>query len=210
MNKPVNSLADFEDARSGDEEAMNRMLKVWRERLKAYARHQLRQVHARVDTSDVVQEGLIQAWQNMDTFQAKSEGEFRSWTRKVAKGRLANARRKHMAERRTVKSEVSPKAGMLERIGTEDGLQGTHFAPEDVERLRLAIGQLPDRLQLIVCRRYFDNATFEAIAAEIGSSAGGARTMCLRAIKQLRRAMKNPRRDSDSGSTDFSARNPTD
>lgn len=203
MNKQVNSLSGFEEAQAGDEEAMNRMLKAWRERLKAYARYQLRQVRSRVDTSDVVQEGLIQAWQSVDTFRANSEGEFRSWARKVAKGKLANTRRYHMADRRTVKAEISPKAEMLERLAEEGSFASEVFSSEEIDNLRSAVLALDDRLQLIVHRRFFENKTFEAIAVEIGCSSGGARTMCLRAIRQLRMVIRNRRRN-DSG-TDFSS-----
>lgn len=203
----LNSLADFEDARNGDSEALNRLLATWRERLKTYARFQLRQVKSRIDTSDVVQEGLIQAWESLDAFRANSEGEFRSWARKVAKGKLANARRFHLADRRTVKNEVSSKAAMFERVG-ESGSDGPdRFPTEDIELLREAVERLDDRLRTIIHLRYFQNETFETIAEKVGCSAGGARTMCLRALQQLRRDLKNPRQ-SDGGDEDVSSSNP--
>ncbi len=203
----IDSLADFEDARNGDSEALERLLATWRERLKTYARYQLRQVKSRVDTSDVVQEGLIQAWESLDSFKAKSEGEFRSWARKVAKGKLANARRFHLADRRTVKNEVSPKAAMFERVGESDEPGLERFSTEDIESLRKAVTQLDDRLRTIIHLRYFENLTYEEIAQQVGCSAGGARTMCLRALKQLRRVLKNPKRP-DVGNPDVSSSNP--
>ena len=206
MSKRKDSLVDFDDARDGDKEAMERMLTVWRERLKTYARYQLRQVKSRIDTSDVVQEGLIQAWQSLDTFRAGSEGEFRSWARRVAKGKLANARRYHLAERRTVKNEVSPKAAMFERVGESDTNIAERFSDVEIESLREALEHLDDRLRTIVYLRYFENETFDVIAAKVGCSPGGARTMCLRAIKQLRRRLKNPK--SMSKGSDVSSSNP--
>lgn len=192
MNQKTNSLADFAQARDGDEQAMNRLLETWRHRLRVAARNQLRQVRSRVDTSDAVQDGLIQAWQSIPTFHSQSEGQFRSWIRKIAKGRLANTRRFHNAERRSVRTDIGPKflptCVSREQQATDDD--------STISNLRLAIQKLEPKLQLIVQRRYFDNLTFREIAEEVGCSAGGARTMCERAVQQLRRTLKNPHSES--------------
>ena len=181
----ADSLQEFDEARAGSRQALNELLFTWRVRFKAAASHQLKSVQARLDTSDVVQESLIQAWQGVEDFTPKSEGEFRSWIGKVARGRLANARRFHRAERRDVRADVGPKR----LTGVAEDRSTTPPDREELDSLKNAMSGLDERLTLAIQKRYFENATFAEIAATLECSPAGARLLCQRAIGQLRKNM---------------------
>jgi RNA polymerase sigma-70 factor (ECF subfamily) len=198
MAAPKESLRDFDRARNGNSSAVNGLLSIWRERFAAVSHHQLKQIRSRVDTSDVVQESLVQAWQGIDQFSARSEGEFRSWARKVAKGRLANARRFHTAERRNVQTEVGSKP----LAGCARSTSDSRWNLEDVDAVRQAMESLEPQLRLVVQKRYFEQSTFSEIASAVGCSPAGARLLCQKALLELRRCMLGKRTSLDS-SPDF-------
>lgn len=192
MQKTAESLRDFEDARAGDEEALERMLTAWRGRLKVVARRQLKGVQARVDTSDVVQEGLIQAWQDIPKFQARSEGEFRSWIRRVAKGRLANTRRYHRAERRSVREEADARCLPRQHQPTSDSA----YDSDEFAMVRQELDGLSDRMKAAVEGHYLEGRTFADLADTLGCTPGGARTLCERGLRKIRRRLQGLDRSS--------------
>ena len=57
-------------------------LTIWRERIRAVVR-KLKQskLSSRLDTSDLVQEGMLQAYQQLDSFRGTTEQEFDAWAK---------------------------------------------------------------------------------------------------------------------------------
>lgn len=175
-------------SRSGDDEAAADLFDRWRPLLRLQARTLLGgEISRRVEPSDVVQEALTQAAQDLTSFRGNTEAEWLAWLKTLVAGHAAKARRRHLADKRDARRErhewqqpaasgaASPLAAAIER--------------EEARRLAAAIEQLPEQMQEIVVSRVFDQQPFEEIARELECTPGAARVAWTRAIRRLRAAL---------------------
>lgn len=171
-------------------------LAVWRERMRLAVRRLKRHSSTHFDTSDIVQEGMIQLTQGLDDFRGRTEAEFDAWIGQIARGHAINAERKQHAKRRDVRSEMG---------GIVAGLAGSHQSPlelaareETIQQLSEAIQQLDERQQTVLLRHVFDKETFVEIAKTLGCSQLTVSRLHKQAIAALSEIMNN--RGADDGS----------
>ena len=90
----------------GDAQARGQLLERHRARLKRMVAIRFdRRLAARVDSSDVVQETLAEASAKLDAYLRERPLPFYPWLRQIAQQRLTDARRRHLAGRRSVTRE---------------------------------------------------------------------------------------------------------
>src|SRR6516164_7795962 len=96
-----------EQARGGDREARQQLLVRHRDRLRQMVALRMdRRLRARVDPSDVVQEALADAAQELSDYLRQRPLPFYPWLRQLAWDRLIELHRRHLhAQRRSVKRE---------------------------------------------------------------------------------------------------------
>ena len=81
MNDPYALLAD---AREGNQEALGRLLEMYRPYLKLLSRLEFnRRMQSRLDSSDLIQETALQAQRDINDFRGNTEKEFTSWLRRI-------------------------------------------------------------------------------------------------------------------------------
>jgi len=99
----------LEQARAGDAEALEQLFRDHRAYLRrVVAVHIGKQLRARVDASDVVQETQMVAAKRLGDYLQRQPVAFRLWLRQIAQDQLVMAYRRHVgAERRTVRREVA-------------------------------------------------------------------------------------------------------
>jgi RNA polymerase sigma-70 factor, ECF subfamily len=174
-------------ARRGDAKALDDLFAPWRSLLRLQADQLLgRELSARVDPSDVVQEVWTQAFASLDQFRGGSEGEWVNWLRRLMAGHAANCRRTHLAEGRSVHREVgtaafSPDPG--------PGPETMALLNEQDARLARAMDQLPENMRAVVVGRVFQQEPFESLARSLGISSGYARVLWTRALRRLRQLL---------------------
>src|SRR5262245_42972896 len=97
----------LEKAEQGDSSAVQRLLASHRNRLKNMVRLRLdRRVVARIDPSDIVQEALAEAAQQLPQYASERPVPFYPWLRQLAWKRLERLHEQHVkAQRRTVGRE---------------------------------------------------------------------------------------------------------
>ncbi|MEM6468582.1 MAG: sigma-70 family RNA polymerase sigma factor [Planctomycetota bacterium] len=192
-------------ARSGDHSAADQLLSMYQNYLRVLARTGLsRQVQSRVTISDVIQDTLLHAFKAISKFRGASREEFVVWIRTILASRIANAHEKHLdAERRDIRREVSIEkinenlshSNMgLESIAVDHLQRSPSSVVAEAEEALLiadAIGTLPEEYQRVIVARHFDGSSFEQIAEQLGRSAGAVRMIWLRAIRRMRRDMKD-------------------
>jgi RNA polymerase sigma-70 factor (ECF subfamily) len=174
-------------ARKGDEEALEDLFARWRPVLRLQADQLLgRELSARVDPSDVVQDVWTQAYASLDQFRGGSEGEWVNWLRRLVAGHAANLRRTHLAEGRSVKREA---AGAAFPPDSSPGPETMAILNEQDARLAEAMDRLPEDMRAVVVGRVFRQESFERLAGSLGLSSGHARVLWTRALRRLRQVL---------------------
>jgi len=171
-------------SRAGDRTAQEELFGRWRPLLRLQVRRLLGpELSARVDSSDVVQESLLQATQDLPQFRGTTQGEWVAWLRCLVTGHAAKAQRYHQAERRAVGREVA---------GPPNELAATVPSPvqqlidsEQAARLAAAIEELPETLRHVLIRRFLDRQPLAEIATQLGQSPRAVRSLLSQALRRL-------------------------
>jgi RNA polymerase sigma-70 factor (ECF subfamily) len=156
------------------------------------------QLRARLDSSDLVQETLLRAAQNIGQFEGAAEPEWRAWLGRIAEREVIHQLRHHLdAEKRAVSREqpLGP-AGDSSVTGSrrlDQWLAKSQSSPSLVairkERAALlssALGRLPDDYREVLILRNIEGLDFPEVARRMDRSAGAVRVLWVRALKKLR------------------------
>jgi RNA polymerase sigma-70 factor (ECF subfamily) len=202
MSVPHDSDVDdlLARAQGGDDEAGQLLLARHRDRLRQMVALRLdRRLAARVDPSDVVQDALADAGQDLSEYLRDRSLPFYAWLRRFAWDRLVEVRRKHLlAERRCADREAPGAFAWPERsaIDLADRLVASGTSPsqnllrdESRRRVQAALEQLPPRDREVLVLLYMDDLSAVEIAAILGLTEGAVRTRHLRALERLRRLL---------------------
>jgi len=193
-------------AAAGDRSARHQLLVRHRGRLRQMVALRIdRRMAARVDPSDVVQEALADAAQNLSDYLKNRPLPFYPWLRQFAWERLLQLHRHHLqAKRRSVHREelrVFDLAGDSEAVLAErlvnsgTSPSGRLLAAELRERVRAALESLEPRDREVLVLRYLEQLTSKEIAAVIGISEAAVKTRHRRALERLRRRLDVPTTD---------------
>ncbi len=179
----------------GEVDAIGPLLARSRARLRGLAAARLdRQLVARVDPSDIVQEALVDASMKLLDYLRERPIPFVPWLRGLVLERLCAERRRHLeAGKRSVVRESR-------RIGARAGSESTSLdqpvartatpsrvalAAEESERLRAALGRLAAADRQILEMRYFERLAFPEIAARLNLGLSAVKMRHLRAVERL-------------------------
>jgi RNA polymerase sigma-70 factor (ECF subfamily) len=156
----ASSFAEWlERARRADRSALDQLLGRWRPLLWLQARAVLRsELSARVDPSDIVQETLTQAFEDLPKFRGQTEAQWGAWLRSMVAGHAAKVWRYHSAVKRDFARDLA-----LTDTFTADQTErpeGQAIDQEEAALLAEAIAKLPDTMREVVVRRAFDGQAF--------------------------------------------------
>jgi RNA polymerase sigma-70 factor (ECF subfamily) len=181
--------------------------KGWRlERYQALLRLQFRQVQLdprlrrRFDESDLVQEALLRAHQNLADFRGENEGALVQWLEQILANVLTDAVRRERAQKRDVALEQSLDAVLNESSTRLRGyLAADEASPseqaerhEQLLRLAAALDQLPEDYRDVIIQRDLLAAPVEQIATQMGRTARSVAGLLLRARRKLRELLAEP------------------
>jgi len=158
-------------AKSGSSSGLGRMLESFRPALMEMAADRLGlRVRRRMSSSDLVQDTLLTAGKQFESFRGETLTEFRNWLKELFHSRLVDGLRRHQqAEmRRQGLEEEGASISSLE--GEEDSPSRVARLNEDATRLINAMDDLPADQRTIIQMRYVEDKTFEDIAAELSMS----------------------------------------
>ena len=193
----------LEQASRGCSTARQELLGRHRERLLRMVKLRLdRRILGRVDASDVVQEALTEAWQELSDYFEKRPVPFYAWLRRIAWERLVKVHRLHLeAKKRSIRREAvldlpdrssMQLAALLVQSGTSPS--GKLMRKELHRRVREALDDLPERYREILVLLYLEQLSRSETAAVLEISEPAADMRHLRAIKRIRRLL-----DGESG-----------
>jgi RNA polymerase sigma-70 factor (ECF subfamily) len=188
----------LEQARAGDQAALNALFARHRSRLRRMVALRLdRRLQARIDASDVIQEAYVEAVSRLDDFLRAPAYPLFLWLRLLVGERLLKLHRHHLgAQLRDAGLEVSLYRGALPAASSAAlaaQLLGRHTSPtqaavraERMLRLQEALNTLDPVDREVLSLRHFEEMTLAetALSLDISASAGAKRY--IRALKRLK------------------------
>jgi RNA polymerase sigma-70 factor (ECF subfamily) len=188
----------IENAKSGDADAVDRLLGEFREPLRQVIGLRLDPAVARrVDASDIVQDVLLEANQRLTDYLKHPDMPFHLWLRHLAQDRIIDTHRRHrLAQRRSVDREQAiarPTMNDESSISLVAQLVDTERTPaseaiqhELQRRLGDAIDQLADDDREIVLMRHHEALSNQEVAHALKLTEAAASMRYLRALRRLR------------------------
>ncbi len=199
MTPPPGQVADLDAlAAAGDQDVVAELLERYRTRLRRMVALRLDpRLQGRVDASDVIQEGYIEALRRMDEFTADPSVPFYIWLRFLVGQRVQEHHRRHLGTPgRDVGREVSIYRGAMPGASTgalAARLLGNLTSPSQAAvraerkiRLLEALNRMdPLDREILVLRHYEQMANGEAAAA-LGLDKSAASKRYTRALVRLK------------------------
>jgi RNA polymerase sigma-70 factor, ECF subfamily len=192
-----NELLDL--ARAGDAEQLGALLEVYRRYLGLLARIEIgRNLQAKCDASDLVQDTLLEAHRNFPRFQGSSETQFVCWLRQIMAANLANLLRRYLGTQgRDVRLERELAVGldrssrMLDRGLVTRGSSPSHQASRREQAVLLAdaLEQLPPDYREVLVLRHLEGLTFPEVSRRMDRSLDSVEKLWVRGLAQLRQVM---------------------
>lgn len=204
MNDSSSSLVQLLAAiRRGDSRAQEAVLVRYRSWLELLARMQAgRQFQGKFSASDIVQDTLLAAHRDLGQFRGATEAELLAWLRQILGHVLAHEIRRYRGtQRRDLGREVSLDAALAESSQKlADFLAASQSSPsaqcersEQEVRLADVLATLPENYRDVIILRNIEGLSHEEVAQRLGRSVGAVRMLWMRALAQMREALKEMR-----------------
>lgn len=130
------------------------------------------------DAEDVAQEALLRAYRRFDRL--RDRNRFRAWLVRIAfrlaLDRLRSGKRRELRDTLWSQPERQPPAATAEDLAASNEFQG---------HLENALGELPEKLRLVLLLAAMEGHTTEEISAMLGISTGTVKSRIFYARKQL-------------------------
>lgn len=173
-----------------------RSLEQFRDYLSLLARLRLpAQIQGKLDPSDVVQQTLLEACQDLDRCQGWNSAQQAAWLRRILLRNLANAVRDLGRARRDVSRECSLEAAaqLGAWLAAEESSPSDHAERnEQALRLAQALTALPEAQREAVVLRHLQGWSLADISRQLGRSAAAVAGLLHRGLDQLRILLQEP------------------
>jgi RNA polymerase sigma-70 factor (ECF subfamily) len=151
-------------------------------------------LRGKFDSSDIVQQTLLQAHQSIDQFRGSTEAERVAWLRQILARCLANALRDFARQKRDITRERSLEEAVNESsIRLAEWLAAEQPSPsqraedhEDLLRLAEAMSRLPEGQREALVLQHWEGLSLAQIGERLGRSPVAVAGLIKRGLKQLR------------------------
>lgn len=197
----TNELLDaVRDGRQPD--AINRLFTMHRERLLRMVRCRLDpRLYGRVDDSDVIQEGFLEAAKHINEYCRAPRAPFFLWLRRLVGYKLLEIHRHHLGvEARNAARDISIYGGPLPEATTTklaEQLLGKLSSPSQTAsraemtiQLQQALNQMERLDREVIALRHFEHMSNAETALALEISEAAASSRYLRAMKRLRKLLQ--------------------
>lgn len=185
MDKPalrdqdIRILALFADPAKRDQ-AFVLLMRTYKERLYWHIR---KMVIDHDDTDDLLQNVFIKAWKGLAGFRA--DAGLYTWLYRIATNEclsfLSSKRRRLFLPIGDISDEL------LDKLAAAAPMQGDQIN----YRLQQAVLKLPDKQRLVFNMKYYDDMTYDEIAAVVGTSVGALKASYHHAVKKIEADLQN-------------------
>ena len=197
-NNSAETTRLLEQARAGDQEALNALFARHRPRLRRMVDMRLdRRLQARIDASDVIQEAYVEVVTRLNEYFSKPSYPLFLWLRLIVGERLLKLHRHHLGtQMRDAGLEVSIYRGALPEASSAAlaaQLLGKHTSPtqaavraERMIRLQEALNTLDAMDREVLSLRHFEELSLAETALSLGIEESAAAKRYIRALKRLK------------------------
>ena len=157
------------------------------------------QLSAKAGASDIVQQTLLNAAEEFQSFRGTTLEQFRGWLRQILINEIRGLNRRFTARRRNVAQELE-----LDRLDSGSQFGGVTeladdlltpsrqlLAEEESEALKSAKEKLPAEMRQVIQLRNWERLQFHEIAERMGISLSSAAKLWYRALVELQRLHTN-------------------
>jgi len=153
---------------------------------------------ARVEASDIVQQTLLEAYEQRGEFRGKSDGELAAWLKQLLVHNLADVLRANHRAKRDVRRERPLEAAIEDSFSRADQwLAGSDPSPsqaairvEQLLRLAEEIAKLPDDQREAIVLHHLQGWSMAQIAEHLQRSEASVAGLLRRGLKKLRALME--------------------
>ncbi len=154
-------------------------------------------LRGKFDSSDLVQQTLLKACENLDQFRGQSEAELTAWLRRILANQMTDALRRFGAPGRDVSRERSLERALEQSSAQlEAWLAADQSSPseqamrqEQLLQLSSALAQLPEDQRLALELQQVHGCSVDQISAQMGRSKSAVGGLLRRGLKKLRELM---------------------
>ena len=198
----------IEQATRGDGQARHDLLVRHQSRLRQMVVVRMdRQLAARVDPSDVVQDALAEAHRTMDDYLRRRPLPFYPWLRRLAWERLIQLHRQHVeAGKRSLLRERGMDLGLPDqsammlanRLIASGTSPSRHAIREETrDRVRAALDELTPRDREVLVLRFLEQLSTAETAAVLEIGEGAVRSRLMRAVVRFRNLLDDAEVEED-------------
>jgi RNA polymerase sigma-70 factor (ECF subfamily) len=152
----------------------------------------------RFDSSDLVQETLLKATQNLEQFRGGTEAELVKWLQQIMQNALADAIRQTRAQKRDVAQEqvlatvVNDSSARLQNwlVAPDSSPSQRAQREEQLLRLAAALAKLPEDQRDVVILRDSLDTPIRTIAEQLGRTEKSVAGLLLRGRRKLRELLQ--------------------
>ena len=182
-------------AKGGDESALERLYRVYGERVRWMVRFRMgKALRSRLESMDLVQDVFVNAFGALEDFTYKNEGDFVRWLSKITQNALADNLDKLHAAKRDIRKEHrfssrnSATDGVLGEVrGNLDATTPSVIMSkrEDFAKLEKAIDKLKPEYRDIVVLSKIEGLSYKEIGKKLGKSPDAVRMLMPSAMAEL-------------------------
>ncbi len=190
---PPQTLDLISCAQTGDRGALDELMRRFAPRVLDVVRVRLgRPLRLAVESADILQETLLEAFRAFDNFEVREDAHFLGWLARIAERRILSRAEYHRAEKRDP-GRLEP----LERTGDSSDFQwepaagqtaaSSYLAREEERAVVLeALSQIPEHYREVILAREYLGASWDEVALQTDhDTANGARMTYHRARAAL-------------------------
>lgn len=143
-----------------------------------------RDLQSKIDASDLVQQTMLEAYEDLESLKSKDPNHVDSWLRSMLVNNFLDAVRYF---RNSLKRDVAREEPLSPSLHNQltDPPSGSSHRESELKRMHAAMGKLPSAHQQILKWRYFDGFSYRKIAELVSRGEDAVRMMVNRSLDRL-------------------------
>ena len=195
VTKPEDTMQLLELHRNGDEAALDKLFNRYYPKVERIVRVRMGpSLRKRADVADLVQESLLVAFRDIDSYEVREDARFVNWISRIVERTIQNRIRHEGAQKRDYRREIDAAGGEeddgvagFEPISDSTSQSGKLNKQEMAELLDRYLHELREEWREVIVLKDIAQADWKYVAETIGAtSVDSARQLHQRARRALR------------------------